>query len=96
MTAQTSGAKLAPMASASEAAHALKRSGIGLGLDPMVVERDHFDIPVPAEGGLGKRLDDMIRWCRDSDGCKGDTVPLAVGQRYNFHKVGSHLGNVGQ
>ena len=24
------------------------------------------DIPVPAEGGLGKRLDDMIVWCRDN------------------------------
>ena len=30
-----------------------------------------------------------------SDGCKGDTVPLAVGQWYNFHSVGCHLGNVG-
>jgi len=32
---------------------------------------------------------------RPSDGCKGDIVPLAVGQRYNFHEVGCHLGNVG-
>ena len=24
------------------------------------------DIPVPAEGGLGRRLDDMIRWCHDN------------------------------
>ena len=24
------------------------------------------DIPVQAEGGLGKRLDDMIAWCRDN------------------------------
>ena len=30
-----------------------------------------------------------------SDGCKGDTVPLAVGRLYNFHKFGCHLGNVG-
>ena len=30
-----------------------------------------------------------------SDGCKEDTVPLAVGQWYNFHSVGCHLGNVG-
>jgi hypothetical protein len=30
-----------------------------------------------------------------SNGCKGDTVPLAVGQWYNFHSVGCHLGNVG-
>ncbi len=30
-----------------------------------------------------------------SDGCKGGAVPLAVGQWYNFHSVGCHLGNVG-
>jgi hypothetical protein len=30
-----------------------------------------------------------------SDGCNGDTVPLAVRQWYNFHSVGCHLGNVG-
>ncbi len=24
------------------------------------------DIPVPAAGGLGKRLDDMIGWCADN------------------------------
>ncbi len=30
-----------------------------------------------------------------SDGCKGNTVPLAVGKRYNFHEFGGHLGNVG-
>ena len=30
-----------------------------------------------------------------SDGCKGDAVPLALGQWYNFHEVGCHLGNVG-
>jgi hypothetical protein len=30
-----------------------------------------------------------------SDGCKGDTIPLAVGQWSNFHEVGCHLGNVG-
>ncbi len=24
-----------------------------------------------------------------------NTVPLVVGQRYNFHEVGCHLGNVG-
>jgi hypothetical protein len=30
-----------------------------------------------------------------SDGCKGDTVPLAVDQGYDFHEFGCHLGNVG-
>ncbi len=30
-----------------------------------------------------------------SDGCKGDTVPLAVDQWYDFHEFGCHLGNVG-
>ncbi len=30
-----------------------------------------------------------------SDGGKGDTVPLAVGQLYNVHEFGCHLGNVG-
>ncbi len=30
-----------------------------------------------------------------SDGCKWDTVPLAVGRWYNFHEFGCHLGNVG-
>ncbi len=30
-----------------------------------------------------------------SDGCKGDTVPVAVGRWYNFHEFGWHLGNVG-
>ena len=30
-----------------------------------------------------------------SEGCKGGTVPLAVGQWYNFHEAGCHLGNVG-
>ncbi len=30
-----------------------------------------------------------------SDGCKGDTVPLAVGKWYDFHEFGWHLGNVG-
>ena len=30
-----------------------------------------------------------------SDGCNGDTVPLAVRQWYNFHSGGCHLGNVG-
>ena len=30
-----------------------------------------------------------------SDGCKGDTVPLAVGKWYDFHEFGCHLGNVG-
>ena len=32
---------------------------------------------------------------RPSDGCGRDTVPLAVGQWYDFHSVGCHLGNVG-
>ena len=31
-----------------------------------------------------------------SDGCKGGTVPLAMGQWYDFHEFGCHLGNVGQ
>ncbi len=30
-----------------------------------------------------------------SDGCKGDTVFLAVGRWYNFFEIGCHLGNVG-
>ncbi len=30
-----------------------------------------------------------------SDGCKGDTVPLAVGKWNDFHEFGWHLGNVG-
>ena len=30
-----------------------------------------------------------------SDGCNGDTVPLAVGLWYNFHEVGWHLGILG-
>ncbi len=32
---------------------------------------------------------------KPSDGCKGDTVPLAVGRWYDFHEFGCHLGNVG-
>ncbi len=31
-----------------------------------------------------------------SDGCKGDTVPVAVGKWYDSHEFGWHLGNVGQ
>ncbi len=27
-----------------------------------------------------------------SDGCKGDTVPLAVDQWYDFHEFGCHRG----
>jgi len=30
-----------------------------------------------------------------SDGCKGDTVPLALNRRYSFREFGCHLGNVG-
>ncbi len=30
-----------------------------------------------------------------SDGCKGDTVPLAVGMGYFFHGFGWYPGNVG-
>jgi hypothetical protein len=30
-----------------------------------------------------------------SDGCKGDTVPLAAGRWYDFPEFGCHLGNVG-
>ena len=30
-----------------------------------------------------------------SDGCKRDTVPVAVGQCYNFYEFGYHLGNIG-
>ncbi len=33
---------------------------------------------------------------RPSDGCKGDGVPLAVDQWYDFPEFGCHLGNVGQ
>ncbi len=32
---------------------------------------------------------------KPSDGCKGNTVPLAVGKWYDFHKFGWQLGNVG-
>ncbi len=32
---------------------------------------------------------------RPSDGCKGDGVPLAVDQWYDFHEFGGYLGNVG-
>ena len=31
-----------------------------------------------------------------SDGCIGDTVPLAVGKWYDFHEFGWHMGNVGE
>ncbi len=31
-----------------------------------------------------------------SDGCKGDTVPLAVGKWYDYHEFGWHLRNVGK
>ena len=30
-----------------------------------------------------------------SDGCKEETIPLAVGKWYDFHEFGCHLGNVG-
>ncbi len=30
-----------------------------------------------------------------SDGCKGDTIPLAIGKWYDFHEFGCHLVNVG-
>ena len=30
-----------------------------------------------------------------SDGCKRDTVPVAVGQWHNFYEFGYNLGNVG-
>ena len=30
-----------------------------------------------------------------SDGCIGDTVPLAVGKCYDFHEFGWYMGNVG-
>ena len=30
-----------------------------------------------------------------SDGCIGDTVPLAVGKWYDFHEFGWYIGNVG-
>ena len=30
-----------------------------------------------------------------SDGCIGDTVPLAVGKWYEFHEFGWYMGNVG-
>ena len=31
-----------------------------------------------------------------SDGCIGDTAPLAVGKWYDFHEFGWYMGNVGQ
>ena len=30
-----------------------------------------------------------------SDGCIGDTVPLAVGKWYDFHEFRWYMGNVG-
>ena len=30
-----------------------------------------------------------------SDGCIGDTAPLAVGKWYEFHEFGWYMGNVG-
>ena len=30
-----------------------------------------------------------------SDGCKGDTVPVVMERRYDFHGFGCHLGDVG-
>ena len=30
-----------------------------------------------------------------SDGCIGDTAPLAVGKWYDFHEFGWYMGNVG-
>ena len=47
---------------------------------------------------------DMCKWLfkrgpitkiMPSNGGKGDTVPLAVGQLYGFHEFGGYLGNVG-
>ncbi len=38
---------------------------------------------------------DQTTKIRPSDGCKGDAVPLAVEQWYNFHKFECHQGNVG-
>ena len=31
-----------------------------------------------------------------SDGCIGDTVPLAVGKWYDFHEFGWYMGNAAQ
>ncbi len=36
----------------------------------------------------------LLTKIRPSDGCKGDGVPLAVDQWYDFHVFGCHLGNV--
>ncbi len=36
-----------------------------------------------------------ITQIRPSDGCKRDTVPMAGGRWYDFHKIGWHLGNLG-
>ena len=30
-----------------------------------------------------------------SDGCKGDTIPLAVGKWHDFHELGCHPENIG-
>ena len=37
----------------------------------------------------------LISKIRPSDGCKGNTVPSTVVQRYDLRKPGGHLGNVG-
>ena len=39
-------------------------------------------------------LSALKQYCPDT-ACKGDTVPLAVGQWYDFHEFGWYLGNVG-
>ncbi len=48
---------------------------------------ENMDKPTSKRGPISK--------IRPSDGCKGDTVPLAVGRQYNFREFGCHLGNVG-
>ncbi len=48
---------------------------------------ENMDKPPSKRGPISK--------IRPSDGCKGDTVPLAVERWYDFHGFGCHLGNVG-
>ena len=47
-----------------------------------------------SENGAQKR--GPITKIMPSDGCKGDTAPLALGLWYDFQGFGWHLGNVGR
>ena len=82
--------------------HSSDSTGSGAMVTPVrgLVSRRAAVPPAPAWAGPRK----MTEWpykrgpltkIKPSDGCKGDTVPLAVDQWYDFHELGCHLGNVG-